>query len=172
MTTPGVPTAVEADGAVRAVYVAALANPLEPTVAEVTAGSALDLSCYLTPTGYNATTEEEAKDNSRFCSRERFESPGRENNGLELTYVYDPQNRIPAENKAYTTLKRLTKGFIVVRWGVDCEEPFTEGDVVDVQPITCGSQRKLSPEANSDLKVSQKMSISGPVRRDVELVAA
>ena len=175
MTTPttavSVPGSVQGDGAIRIVWVPTLANVLAPKLTEVNAASAVDLSCYLTPTGYAATSEEASIDDSRLCSRETYESPGRETNGLELTYVYDPQNTVAAENKAYTTLKRLSKGFIVARWGVDFEDPFAAGDIVDVYPATCGQQRKQTPEQNSSLKVAQKMFNRAAVRRDVALVA-
>ena len=38
-------------------------------------------------------------------------------------------------------------------------------------PVTCGIQRKQAPEANSSLKVAQKMFVTGPVERDVAVVA-
>ena len=176
MTTPApaaptVPGSVLSDGAVRAVWVPALANVLAPTLAELNAASGVDLSCYLTPTGFAPSTEEAAVDDQRLCSREDFESPGRIKNGLELTYVYDPQNKTPAENRAYTVLKRLTRGFCVVRWGVPFENAFAANDLVDVYPTICGDQRKQPPEANSTLKVMQKMFIRATVRRDVPVAA-
>ena len=174
MTTPAeisAPGSVQADGALRVVFVPTLADPSAPTLAELNAASAVDLSCYLTPTGFASTTEEASIDDSRLCSRETYETPGRESNGLELTYVYDPQNTVPAENEAYTTLKRGTQGFVVPRWGRAFEEPFAAGDIVDVMPITGGAQRKQTPEANSTLKVAQKMFIRSGVRRDVAVVA-
>lgn len=173
MTTPApsAPGSVQADGAVRIVWLPTLADPGNPTLAELNAATTVDLSCYLTPTGFASTTEEASIDDSRFCSRETFETPGRETNGLELTYVYDPQNKVPAENKAYTTLKRNTRGFAVARWGVDFEKPWAADDVVDVYPTTSGAQRKQTPEANSTLKVAQKMFVRSTVRRDVKVKA-
>ena len=169
MTTPdtSVPGSVLADGALRVVFVAELADPSAPKLSELNAASSVNLSCYLTPTGYASTTEEASVDDSRLCSRETLETPGRETNGLELTYIYDPQNATPAENQAYTTLKRNTRGFIVSRWGLDRDQPFAAADLVDVLPSTCGAQRKQTPEANSTLKVAQKMFIRSGVRRDV-----
>ena len=38
-------------------------------------------------------------------------------------------------------------------------------------PVTCGIQRKQAPEANAVLKVDQKMFVTGPVERDVAVVA-
>lgn len=175
MTTPAPPSAslipgsIIADGAMRFDWVPAIVDPLNPKLTEINAAGAVPLSCYFT--GVNLGTEEASITDDRVCSRETFEAPGRVQDSLEPTYVYDPQNLTPSENLAYTTLKGRTKGFMVARWGVDFEDPFAVGQFVDVYPVTCGVQRKLPGEANSTLKATQKMFIRARVRRDVAVVA-
>ena len=177
MSTPtpppagSIPGSVLADGTIAARWVPVLANPLLPTLAEMNAAGSVDLSCYLTPTGLAVATEEAAVNDDRLCSRETYEQPGRITDTLELTYVYDPQNKVPAENRAFVTLKRNTRGFIVCRWGVDFENPLAVADVLDVYPVTCGEQRKQPGEANSTLKTMQKMFVRARVRRDVVVAA-
>lgn len=40
------------------------------------------------------------------CSRQSFEIPGSYTDTLDITYVYNPQATLPADNLAYTTLKQ------------------------------------------------------------------
>ncbi|MET7395623.1 hypothetical protein ABZS66_19245 [Dactylosporangium sp. NPDC005572] len=159
------PTSVPADGSLKAVWVPVLADPTNPTAAECNAGGALDASCYLTDTGFTPNTDEQAIVDNRLCSRQTFEQPGRYTDSLELGYVHNPAS--PGDNQAYTTFAYRTAGYIVTRWGLDFEDDIAAGDIVDVYPVKCGIQRKSPPEANSVLKVMQKMFVTGTVRRDV-----
>lgn len=174
MTTPitaavDVPSSVVADGAMRFDWVPAIANVLAPTLAELNAAGSVALSCYFT--GVNLGTEQASITDDRLCSRDTFEKPGRISDSLEPTYVYTPQDLDADDNRAYATLRQDTNGFMVARWGVDFETPFEAGQLLDLYPVTCGAQRKLPGEANSTLKVTQKMFIRARVRRDVAIVA-
>lgn len=165
------PTSVPADGSVKVVFVPAIADASAPTVTELNAAGAIDLSCYLTADGLNMSTDEQTVTDDRLCSRQTFEQPGRFSDSMEVGYVYDPQNSTATEDLAYKTLKRGVKGFLVLRWGADYEADFAAGDVVDVVPVNWGIQRKQTPEANSVLKVMQKPFITASVQRDVTLAA-
>lgn len=162
------PVSVPADGALKVAYVPTIADTENPTVAELTAGGVVELSCYLTAGGYTPNTDEQVIADDRLCSRQTFERPGRYTDTLEIMYVHNPDS--PGNNVAYTTLAYLTTGYLVARWGVDYEAAFATGDIVDVIPIQAGIQRKAPPEANSVLKASQKMFVTGKVQRDVVVV--
>lgn len=165
------PASVAADGNLKVVWVPAIANPAAPTLAELNAASAIDLSCYLTADGFNPGTEEETVTDDRLCSRQSFARPGRTSDTLEIGYVFRGQDTAAVDNKAFTSLKHLTTGFIVERWGKDYAAAFAAADVVDVKPVQCGVQRKQAPEANSVQRIMQTMHIVGTVRRDVPVPA-
>lgn len=169
MTSP-VPASVPSDGNLRAAWVPALADPANPTLAELNAAGSVDLSCYLTGDGYTPSTDEQAVTDDRLCSRQTYERPGRYTNGLELKYVYRAQEPVAATNKAFTTLKHLTSGYIVSRWGMPYETPWATTQIVDVDPVQCGRQVKQPREDNAVLKVNQKMFVTGAVQRDVAVV--
>jgi len=164
------PAAINADGSLKALWVTALANPAAPTVLELTAASVVDLSCYLTADGFSPSTDEGAVTDDRICSRQTYEGRGRFTDGLSLGYVYRPQEPSAATNKAFTTLKAGVTGFVVARWGKDFETAIAAADVVDVWPAECGVQMKQPPEANSKLRVNQRMFIRDAVARDVAVV--
>jgi hypothetical protein len=162
------PLSVNADGSLKVIWVPSIADPENPTAAEINSGGSLDISCYLTDDGFTPSTDEQVVKDDRLCSRQSFEKPGRYTDGLELIYVYNPHS--PGNNQAYTTLAYLTTGYLVQRWGVDFENAIAAADIVDVYPATCGIQRKGKPEANGTLKTMQKIFVSGTVRRDVAVV--
>jgi len=164
------PLSVSADGNLLVKWVPTIANTLAPTAAEINAGSAVDLSCYLTGSGFGPSTDEAIVPDPRLCSRQVFEAPGRLTEMLQLGYVFNPAS--PADNVAYLTLIYLTLGFVVARWGIAFETAVVGGSVqkVDVYPARCGIQQKQPPEENSVLRVSQKIFVRGAVRRDVAVV--
>lgn len=163
------PAAVFSDGNVKVAYVPAIANTAAPTVAELTAVAAQDLSCYLTADGWNPNTDEQVATDDRLCSKQTFENRGRFTDSLEISYVYNIPSS--ADDEARTTLTAGTTGFIVARWGEDYETAFAAADVVDVYPVTLGVQRKQPAEANSVLRITQKPFVTGTVQRDVAVAA-
>ena len=54
-----------------------------------------------------------------------------------------------------------------MRWGKDAESELAAGDVVDVFSVTLGEQVPQTPEANSELYVTQVPNVTGSVFRDV-----
>lgn len=182
MTTP-TPASLPADGNLRVTWVPAIADPAAPSAAVLNGTSAVDLTCYLTPDGYAPATDQAVINDDRLCSTDTFEQPGRKTNTLDITYVFRGQDASAADNKAYTTMKENTGGFIVERWGKAYDAAYTNGtaatttapavpaDVVSVTPVKAGVQMELPPEANSILKVSQKMFVTGRKRRQVTVVA-
>ncbi|GGM27148.1 hypothetical protein GCM10011608_09940 [Micromonospora sonchi] len=168
MTQP-MPMAVTTNGTVAVRFVPAIADPAAPTVTEVNAVSSVDLSCYLTGDGYNAETSENTVEDPRLCSKQIFEARGDYTDTLELTYVFNPAS--PDDDEARTTLPPGTAGFLVTRWGVDSEDAFATGDIVDVIPFESGAQRKNAPARNSVHRITQKQFITGKVQDNVAIVA-
>lgn len=179
MTTPG---SLPSDGNLKVTWVPAIANPAAPTAAELNASSTIDMTCYLTADGWSPGTDEAVITDDRLCSRQTFEKPGRYTDTLSTTYVFRGQGGSAADNRAFTTLKHLTKGFYVTRWGKAYEDAYTAdvaatttspaipADIVDVIPAQLGIQTKQPPEANSVDRLTQRVFVTGPVRRDVKVV--
>lgn len=170
-----IPPGVEADGAVLVAFVPEIADPSAPTLAEVTAPAVVKLTCYITDNNFKPTADDATGEDRRLCSKQVFSTLGTTTWSFDNTvYVYDPQNPESESNKAYAAMKRGVDGFFVVRWGKDVEEnpDFVAGDIVDVFPITCGTQVKEPPEQNSKLKVSQKFIPRGNVVEDYKLAPA
>lgn len=156
-----IPTAASADGTIGVWWVDALANPSAPSAAAINSG--VKLHCYLTPDGWNAGLDEQARTSSRLCSVQDFEGKGRHKRTLNLKYVENPQ--VPLDNLAYTTMVPGTGGFLVERRGIEVEvdETVAAGDVLNVWPAQPGEYQPQPPEANSDLKQMQNMFVTGPV---------
>ncbi len=161
------PLSVLGDGNVKVSWVTAITAPTTPAITELNATSSVDLSCYLTADGLTTGTDEQGVTDDRLCSTQTFEQPGRFSDTLELMYVYQPQLPSATDNKAFTTLIHLTTGFVVIRWGKLYSGAFVSTDRVNVMPAVCGVQREQPPEANSVLKIAQKIWVSGIVRRNV-----
>lgn len=168
MTTPA---SVLGDGNLRVAWVPALANPAAPTVAELTAASVVDLTYYLTSDGFAPGGDESPVVDKRLGDTQAYERAGRTSETLALTYVFRPQEPAAATNKAYSTLTHLTEGFIVERWGMDADTAFAAGQTVNTVPVQCGKQMEQPPEANSVLKIVQRMFVTGPKRRKVTVAA-
>ena len=166
-----VPIGITSEGNVLVQFVPVIAAPGVPKLTEISAAGAVPLHCALTKDGLALGGDQQTGTDDRLCSRQSFEIPGSYTDTLDITYVHNPQATLPADNLAYTTLKQGVTGYVVVRWGKPWETALAVGNKVDVYPVTAGIQRKQAPEANSSLKVAQKMFVTGPVVRDVALVA-
>ncbi len=164
------PIANLADGFLKVLWVPALTSTTAPTATQLTAVGTVDLSCYLTADGFSPGTDEQSITDDRLCSTQTYEQPGRYSDSLEIMYVFRAQDPSAADNKAYSTLARGVAGFVVVRWGLDYSTAIIAAQRVDVMPATCGIQKKQPPEANSVLKISQKIFITGSVQRNVAVV--
>lgn len=169
-----IPPGVDAQGSVLVKFVPELTAPADPTVAEVTAATAIDLSCYLTKEGFKPGAETDKWKDERLCTKNVFEQDGATTYKIEaLEYIYDPQEPESLSNKAYAALPRGTSGYLVVRWGKDIENnpELAVGDIVDVWPVTVGNRVKQPPEENSKLKVQQEVSVTGAPHEDRPLAA-
>lgn len=141
------PEGVKAEGAVKVAFVPEIADPNSPTVTELSAG--VDMTLTFTAGGFTLAAEQATGEDRRFGSREVFSELGRVTYSIaDATYVYDPQATAGSggENEAYETLKPGTDGFFVLRYGLDAvNEDWAADQIVDVQAVSCGAQRKQPP---------------------------
>ena len=84
------PESVISDGSVSVLWVPTLADQDEPTLAELNAGSVLDITCYLTDAGWQPNLTEDAATDNRLCSRQNFQKAGRQTYAMPLIYVSNP----------------------------------------------------------------------------------
>jgi hypothetical protein len=151
--------ATPADGNVSVLVVPALTDPLAPTVAELTAPTAVDISCYLTSDGYTPGLDEQVISDERLCSTQVFEQPGRFTRTLDTIYIDNTNTTDP--NEAKETLVPGSTHYLVVRRGLPYEDAYAAAQTVFVSPIKAGQYNDQPPEANSVLKTAQKQFITG-----------
>lgn len=157
------PTAIAADGNIRAVFATTLTTSA-PTTSQLNA--ATDISFYLTPDGLTPSVDEQEITDDRLADTATFENKGRVKYSLgSLKYVINPAS--PSNNIAYTSLAPNTAGFIVIRWGVANATAWASSQIVDIWTVLLGSQIKLPPEANSVLHCQQKVFTTNTTSFDV-----
>lgn len=161
-----------ADGNVAVWLVPAIADTTAPTLTELSAAGAVDISCYLTSDGYTTSLDQQVISDERLCSTETFEQPGRVSRTLSVTYIDNTNSPNEAtSNKAKDTLVPGSVHYVVVRRGKAFDTPLAVGDKVTVTPVKAGQYDDVAPEANSVLKTTQKLFITERTQSDVAVVA-
>lgn len=163
MPLEAVPAGQASDGRGLVLFVTAMANTAVPKVTELSAVTTKPLTYSLVPDGFRHATTENVINSGRYTLKQILELPGTVTDTLEVQYVFDS----PAE----TALTEGILGYIVHRLGVPNETAPAVGQKVDVIPVRAGVQRKVAPTANTELQKVQKLFVTGPVQRDVALVA-
>ncbi len=124
--------------------IASIAAPKAGT--ELSGASIVDLQDYITPDGVNLGMSEGVVDASVLSSIAEYESPGRYKISLDFTCQRDD---IAANDKAWTTLVRAARGFIVIRRNAAAGTAYAIGDVVEVYTMTVGKRQMQKPAKNS-----------------------
>jgi hypothetical protein len=120
------------------------------------------------------TATQNTGESRRFCSRESFQRLGRKTWAIPpLMYTYKPQDAGDDANAVYDALTEDVEGFLVVGYGIEPEDDFATGDLVDVFPVQAGVQNKNARGADefAPLTVTQTLAVVGPARQDVALIA-
>ena len=162
------PAGVKAQGNVKLQWVATIADINNPTVAEITAGTALDISCFMAAEGW-APSIDAAKGTStrRLCSKQLYEQFGNTTYSLaDLSYVYNPQGAAASDAmKAYEKLVPGTSGYFVVRLGLDAVTvDWAATQFVSVWPVTLGERLEVMDPSDefSEILVSQSVIVTSP----------
>ncbi|KNX38102.1 phage tail tube protein [Luteipulveratus halotolerans] len=168
------PPSLEAAGNLLVMWVPTLTTPGAPSLAEINAGTSLNISCYITDDNFKPKSEDETKERRRLCSKETYEGLGKRKLSIDpIMYVYDPQNPDSLTNKMYAAIPRGTAGYFVARWGKDVQDNpvIVAADVVDVWTVRAGSQNKQQISEDGELLVEQKFVVSGRLFEDVVVAA-
>lgn len=156
------------DGNVRAVLVPAVANVNAPTVAELTAVAAVDISCYLTGDGLAISVDQQTISDERLCSTSTFEKRGRKTHSVDVTYV-DNTNSVAhsASNAAREALDEGAVHYLVTRRNMPYETAFASTQKVRVYPVEAGFPAEVPGEANSVTRTTSKLFVTGDPGIDV-----
>lgn len=162
-----VPAGKVSDGNALVLFVPTIADPANPTVAELTAGTVKKITYSLTGDGYNHGTTVNTVTANRFTLAQAIQYDGTVTDDLEITYAYTNT----AGDVVRLALPQGTTGFIVERWAIANDVAIAAAQLVDVIPITASLQRKNPPASNAELTRSQKLNVTGTVYRDRPVAA-
>ena len=161
-----------ADGNFKVVWVPEIADTTAPTVTELEAVGALDISCYLTGDGWTPTKEQATIPDPRLCSRQEYGRPGRKTPGLSITVIDNTNSPNETDsNAAVESIVEGANGYFVERIGIAYEDAFAADQKVSIYPATAGEKQVLPPEANSVTRSTIPQFIFADVQTDVALVA-
>lgn len=144
-----------ADGMIRTVLVPAVADTdlSSVTVAEATAGTAVHISCYLTPGGYAITVDQAVISDERECDTVTRQAPGRKTVGLNITGIDNTNTTISAtDNDLADALTEGSTWFGLRRRGKAFDAPFVAGDKISVTEFTVGVRSEVPAESNSVIR--------------------
>lgn len=167
MTAPIRPASAKAFTREKWVYVATIASQSAPTVAEVTAGTVLDISCYLFDTSANPTQNTNLVEKvRRICDGAIYQQIGTTTySGGEMLYALQPQAAALSNGKkAWEKFPSGTTGYLVRRFDVDVNTDLAAGQFIDVFPVEFGPQMpvKVGDGEAAEVGVTQTFAITGP----------
>jgi hypothetical protein len=133
------------DGNTRAAFVASLSSTSNPTAVELTNNGIL-LQDTLTADGLMGFEADSAEvDTSPLSATFDTKVPGRD----QFSKTSLRLKKQTGTDTIFNTLTKNTTGYIVIRRGVVSTTAWLAGQSVEVYPITCGREKRLTPTANS-----------------------
>lgn len=171
-----IPAGVKAEGNLKVAYVPTISNLATPTVIEVTAAGALDISFFLMAGQFKPSGEQARGDDRRVGSKKTYETLGREKNSIDdIVYIADPQAAAATPgNKAMELFQDGVSGYFVVRYGLDAETvDFAAAQKVDIWAIQLGAQNKVPLDENDEfakIRITQAVAVIAPgVKKQIAL---
>lgn len=142
-----------ADGNILTVLVPTVADLDSPTLTEVTAPTAEDISCYLTAGGFALTVDQATITDERECDTIVRNAPGRKTVTLSITGIDNTNTSYAAtDNALVDALTEGSKWVAIRRRGLPHTTALTAGDIVSVTSFTVGVRSEVPAEANSVLR--------------------
>jgi hypothetical protein len=132
------------DGMIKVAFVPTIAVVTAPTVAELTAGVALDGR--LTPDGLDTAAATASIDNSKLNSTANSAIIGRDSYTLSVKYV---RGSDVAATAVQAALVRGASGFLAVRRDKLASVAWTAADKVELYPVMCQRPNPDKPAPNA-----------------------
>lgn len=170
-----VPAGIPAAGTLSVTIVPAsgVANINAITKTEVTAASAVNVSCLLQGDGWGRSTEESTTEGRRACERYSRDLPGQKKTTFDQArFVYDPQNPEAAVSAAYAALTEDEEYIVIERIGISGKEELDTDDLYDAYPVRLSIKDKLVPGADGELEFGAQFLSNGDPVRDKKIVAS
>lgn len=140
-----------ADGNIKTVLVPAVADLDSPTIIVANGGTAIDISCFLTPGGFALTVDQATTTDERECDTIVRGAPGRKTPALTITGI-DNTNSTVTDNDLAEALTEGSTWVALRRRGKAHTAAFVVGDVVTATEFTVGVRSEVAAEANSVLR--------------------
>ena len=167
MATEAVPTGTISDGNGLVLFVPAIADINNPTVAELTAVGVKKLTYSIDAGGYTHTITVNKVKVNRLTLKQELQYDGVVTDDVSIKYIYN--NTV--DDIVRLALPTGQTGFIVERWAVPNGQDIAAADIVDIIPIKASIPAKDAPAANAELTRTQALNVTGIVARDVAVVA-
>lgn len=161
------PVSYQGSGTVRVQFWKTAVAPAAPTLAEMTAATALDATCYFRADGFTLTHSQERVDDTRLCDQSARESFGRSTFAVDnFSYIYKPGDasaNTPG-NLAYATFTPNSTGFLGVRYGTPAllsGAAIAAAQLFDIYAVEFGDRLKNIPVGdNAKHLVTQQVSLT------------
>jgi hypothetical protein len=143
------PAYIESD--VKTVFTTAIADITKPTIAELTAATATELSKWIVADGWKPTRSQDFVDHAVEGVGAVGKILGRKSFDNTEVQIYDNVNRDETTpNVAAETLTEGKSGYFVRRRSVAkaASEPFVAGDVVSVYRVAIGAKNPVAHSGN------------------------
>ena len=176
MAAPIRPAGTKTLGSENWLWVPTIADLSAPTKAELTAASALDVTCYFyTSTARPSVNQNRSQPPARICDTQQYEELGLAQwTGGDLHYAIDPQATAGSDGKkAYEALAEASDGFLVNRMGIAKDTAVDTGQFVIAYPASTGVA-VITPEGDgesAEAAVVQGYAITGAPSGLVAVVA-
>lgn len=162
------PASVPVDGTRTVLFLLTVANINAIKLSEITAGE--NISCYLTGDGWAPTGDQAVITDSRLCSTQDFELPGRKTKSLTIRYVFNLDSA--PDDEARIALAEGSTGVLFNRLQTDASDAVAVGDWYEAWPVTAGEPMVMPAEANAVDRIEQRMFVTGDVAKFKKVVTA
>ncbi|WP_166390312.1 hypothetical protein [Nocardioides ochotonae] len=173
--TVSFPEGVKSLGSTSIIVATTLADPENPTLAELTTGTGVvNASCFFYNVPRGTTSAAVSEKPRRACERKARQGFGIETTELEaLSYTYHPQKPLTDPmNIVRATCTPYTQKYIAMRDGLPAEtEALESGDIVDIFLVDLGPQNKVptGEDDQAEFSINQAVTVQ-KVWQDVEIL--
>lgn len=153
-----------ADGNILTLLVPTVADLSAPTLDEINAATAVDISCYLTPGGFAFTIDQATITDERECDTITRNEPGRVTPSLAVTGIDNTNS--PHEDEYNKLVEALVNGQEIValrRRGLPHTTAVTAAEKVATTRFKPGIRQEVPSEANSTTRSTWTCFVSGHV---------